>query len=188
MKGVSKIYILFAVMTLAAYIDGQTEPPAQLKDPLFVEFETRAKEYSRERERLERELPPLAKKATPEEVMAHKEALRKAVQQYRGGAKQGDIFLPEISQQLKVVIAAQLDGADRVKLRKAVLEAENKAVQKRVNYPYPESQEILEMPPTLLMILPQLPKQLRYRFVGRDLLLVDRENLLIIDLMKDAVP
>jgi hypothetical protein len=57
-----------------------------------------------------------------------------------------------------------------------------------VNYPYPESQEVLEMAPTLLLRLPQLPKQLRYRFVGPNLLLLDRENGLIIDYMTNALP
>jgi hypothetical protein len=44
------------------------------------------------------------------------------------------------------------------------------------------------MAPTLLLKLPQLPKQIRYRFVGRNMLLVDRENGLIIDYMTDAIP
>ena len=76
-----------------------------------------------------------------------------------------------------------------VELRDAVLkESENKAVPLRVNYPYPESQELLEMPPTLLLRLPPLPKQLRYRFVRNNLLLVDRENGLIVDYMTNALP
>jgi hypothetical protein len=36
--------------------------------------------------------------------------------------------------------------------------------------------------------LPQLPKQIRYRFVGTNMLLVDRENGLIIDFMTNALP
>ena len=44
------------------------------------------------------------------------------------------------------------------------------------------------MPPTLLLKLPQLPKQVRYRFVGRHMILMDRENDLIIDYMLDALP
>jgi hypothetical protein len=47
---------------------------------------------------------------------------------------------------------------------------------------------LLEMPATLLLRLPQLPKQVRYRFVGRNMLLVDRENGLIVDYMTNAVP
>ncbi len=44
------------------------------------------------------------------------------------------------------------------------------------------------MPPTLLLKLPQLPKQLNYRYVGRNLMLVDTDNNIIIDYMLDALP
>lgn len=185
MMCVSKLYILFAFLTFTALsASAQTTSQAAL----VSDFEHRVKAYASERERLERELPALPKQASPEQVMAHKNALMNAVLRYRDNAKQGDIFTPAISQYLRTIIAKEFNGTERIKLRKAVLEAENKEVLKRVNHPYPESQEIMEMPATLLMVLPQLPKQLRYRFVGRDLLLVDRENLLIIDLMPNAVP
>jgi hypothetical protein len=36
--------------------------------------------------------------------------------------------------------------------------------------------------------LPQRPKQLRFRFVSHSLLLVDRENGLIVDYMTKALP
>jgi hypothetical protein len=67
-------------------------------------------------------------------------------------------------------------------------EAENASVPVKVGSVYPEAAELLEMPPTLLLALPQLPKQVRYRFVGTSLLLVDRENHLIVDYMTDALP
>src|SRR6185369_6601344 len=73
-------------------------------------------------------------------------------------------------------------------LKKKVYEAENKNVKVGVNTAYPESAEQVEMPPNLLQALPQLPKQVRYRFVGTYLLLVDRENNLIVDYMTDALP
>jgi signal transduction protein with GAF and PtsI domain len=73
-------------------------------------------------------------------------------------------------------------------LRETVFEAETKGVLIKVNAAYPEAKELVEMPPSLLLALPQLPKQVRYRFVGTNLLLVDRENNLIIDYMPKAVP
>ena len=65
-----------------------------------------------------------------------------------------------------------------------IREAEKQGVPIRVNYLCPESNESSEMPPYLR--LPQIPKQVKYRFVGRNLLLVDRENGLIIDYMTNA--
>ena len=57
-----------------------------------------------------------------------------------------------------------------------------------MNDPYAQSAELSEMPATLLTKLPQLPKELRYRFVGHNMLLVDRESGVIIDFMPDALP
>jgi hypothetical protein len=58
----------------------------------------------------------------------------------------------------------------------------------RINYPYPETKELTQIPPTLLLKLPQLPKELKYRFVQRNLLLVDTDNSLIVDYMLNALP
>lgn len=133
-------------------------------------------------------MPALSKKATPEQIEAHKTALLKAVQTDRQGVKQGNIFTVEHSNAIREIVKQEFQGAKKAKLRNAVFEAENKAVPVRVNVAYPASQEQLEMPPALLLALPELPKQLRYRFVGQNLLLVDRENFLIVDFMTNALP
>lgn len=190
MRDVLKSYVLFALLTISLFFLCPHVSAGQIKinDPVITEFETRAKEYAREREKIERSLPPLSKQATPEEVGAHKTAFMKAVQQSRSGLKQGSIFTPEIAAYFKKLMAVQLSVAERAELRKEVIEAENKGVAVRVNYPYPSTQEILEIPATLLQALPQLPKQLKYRFVGRHMLLVDRENALIVDYITNAIP
>lgn len=152
-------------------------------------FEKRVKEYVRMRERLERQLPKLSKDATPEQIEAHKTALQERVRAARAGVKPGQIFRPDIAGLIRAIIKDEFKGKERQELRKDVLvEADTKAVPLRINYPYPETQEQLEMAPTLLLRLPPLPKQVKYRFVGRNMLLVDRENGLIVDYMLDALP
>jgi hypothetical protein len=42
--------------------------------------------------------------------------------------------------------------------------------------------------PALLAVLPALPEELEYRFIGRDLVLVDVHADLIVDVLKDALP
>ena len=56
------------------------------------------------------------------------------------------------------------------------------------NAAYPEDKELVQMPPPLLLALPQLPKDLRYRFIGRSLVLMDRDGALILDVMRNALP
>lgn len=165
------------------------QPPVSEKHKLAIaEFEKRAKAYSKMREAVERELPKLPKEATPEQIMAHKVSFEAAVRAARGDAKPGNIFTPDINEYIRATIKDEFKGQERRELREEVLTAENKAVPIRVNYTYPDTQEQVEIAPTLLLRLPQLTKHLKYRFVGRNLLLVDRENGLIVDYMTDALP
>jgi len=152
-------------------------------------FEKRVRDYVDMRERLEDRLPKLSKDAKPEEIARHKAAFQGVVRSARAGAKQGDIFTPEAMAFIRATIRDEFKGRERKELREEVLvEAENKAVPARVNFPYPETQELLDMPPTLLLRLPQLPKQVKYRFVRNNLFLVDRENGLILDIMPEVFP
>lgn len=156
---------------------------------VLAAFEKRVKEYSKLREDLEGKMPKLSKEAKPEEIETHKKQFQERVRAARSAAKHGDLFTPEAAVLIRTIIKDEFKGRERVELRDTVLrESDTKAVPLRVNYPYPESQELLEMPPTLLLRLPQLPKQLRFRFVGRSLLLMDRENGLIVDYMTNALP
>jgi ABC-type transporter MlaC component len=168
---------------------GQASPAITAQDKQAVAaFEERAKAYTKRREALEEKLPKLSKESTPEQIEAHKAAFQEIVRADRAGAKHGDVFSPDIASYIRATIKNEFKGKERVELRETVLEAETKGIPLRVNYPYPESKELVEMPPTLLLKLPQLPKQLRYRFVGRNMLLVDRENGLIVDYMLNALP
>ena len=163
--------------------------PAVAEDsPLVVGFQERVKDYVKEREALEEKMMKLPKDATPEQIETHKAAFQGIVRAARAGAKPGQIFTAPVARHVRAVIRAEFKGKDRLELRKTVAEAETQGVPLRVNYPYPESKELVEMPPTLLLRLPSLPKQVKYRFVGRNLLLVDRENALIIDYMTNALP
>ncbi len=172
--------------------EAKAEAAAAARSPKDAEtvaaFEGRVKGYVDLREGIEEKMTPLPKDATPEQIETHKAAFMEAVRQARAGAKHGDLFTPEAILFIRSTINNEVKGEERKELVAAVLEAENKGVPLRINYPYPEDKELLEMPPTLLLKLPQLPKQVKYRFVGRNLLLVDRENTLIVDYMTNALP
>lgn len=192
MKSVKRHFILFvfALFFPAAFI--QTALAQSVLSPqdkkIVAEFEKRAKEYVKLRARLERRLPKLSKDAKPEQIEAHKMALQKSVQAARISTKKGEIFTPAGEQLIRKIIKNEFKGQERLELRQTVLEADTKGVPLKVNVPYPETKEQIEMPPELLLSLPQLPQQLRFRFVGRSLLLVDRANELILDYMTNALP
>jgi hypothetical protein len=192
MKSVQKHYSFISFLTISmiifpiAIIAQNVLSPQEQK--LMSDFENQARAYSKLREGLEEKMPKLPEKATAKEIDAHKLNFQKAVQAARANAKQGDIFLPGVSDIIRKIIIVEFQGPERAELRKKVFEAEVQGVPLRVNVPYPDSKEQIDMPPTLLLRLPQLPKQLRYRFVGTSFLLVDRENGLIVDYMTKAIP
>ena len=185
-KCVVNCYVLAVILAAASLVSAQ--PASDAEKRIVLEFERRAKEYTQRREELEDTLPKLPKQATAEQIAAHEEALLKKVLAHRGKSPKGSIFTPETERYIRSVIGTVYKGRDRMQLRKELAEAENAGVPVKVNAVYPETAELLEMPPTLLLALPQLPKQLRYRFVGTSLLLVDRENHLIVDYMTNALP
>jgi hypothetical protein len=182
--------IIASAIAVAMCLAPQGASTLSANDQLVIAaFEKRVKEYSKLREDLEGQMPKLSKEAKAEEIEAHKKQFQERVRSARATAKHGDLFTPEAAALIRTIIKGEFKGRERAELRDTVLkESDTKAVPLRVNYPYPESQELLEMPPTLLLKLPQLPKQVRYRFVGRNLLLVDRENGLIVDYMTNALP
>jgi len=65
--------------------------------------------------------------------------------------------------------------------------ARSERVLVAVNALYNTEAPSSSMPPSLLLKLPQLPDQVRYQFVGRDLILRDTEANVILDFIKDAI-
>lgn len=177
----------------ASVVKGQVQDEPQTSrsvktDQMVARFEGRVKEYAVLRERLEDKLPKLSKDSTPEQIKAHKAAFEEIVRSARPNAKQGDMFTPDIIDYIRATIRNTFEGKKLQEVREEIMEAETEGVPLRVNYTYPESKELTQIPPTLLLKLPQLPKQVKYRFVGRHMLLVDRENGLIVDYMINAFP
>jgi hypothetical protein len=193
MKCVGMLYriaVMFFVFSSIAAAQDPTELAAKPVSEAVVlsDFKNRVRAYTEMRETIESEMPALSKQATAEAISAHKAALLKKVLAARKGAVRGEIFTPAAEKALRTVITTHYSGRDSMELRKEVAEAENKTVPVKVNAVYPEAAELLEMPAKLLLTLPELPKQVRYRFVGNNLLIVDRENHLIVDYMTNALP
>lgn len=135
----------------------------------------------------------LAKLRTRETVAAQK-ALAQAIAAKRDKARPGDVFEPEVQPLFRRLIAEQLVGPDALDARKALREDEPAGeeppvpVDLRVNAEYPAGASRSTVPPSLLVALPSLPALLHYRFVGRDLVLVDSVAGIIVDILPDAAP
>jgi hypothetical protein len=107
----------------------------------------------------------------------------------RPSAKPGDIFAPDIAAYIRRQLASTLNGPDGAKIKASLRHAEPvKKITLHVNERYPQHIPLQSTPPTLLLNLPQLPKQLQYRIVGNDLVLYDSNSDLVVDFIENAVP
>ena len=191
--GVSIIALSFAVtVAVAQKTDQPALAPAPVTSPAekaaIQNFENQVKDYIKLRNKVRENAPKLSKDSTPEQINTYRTTLEEALRNARKGARRGDFFTPGIASFIRRTLKNEFQGRDRKEIRDIAFETELQGVVLRVNYPYAQSAELSEMPATLLAKLPQLPNELRYRFVGSNLILVDRESNLIIDFMPDAVP
>ena len=157
------------------------EPPAAVR-----EFSVRVNHYLEER-KLQAGTSPRPTKSA-QKLIETREHMRARLQAARVRAKQGDIFTPTISAYLRKQIAEAFRGPAGARILASLRRAEPVDLHLAVNQPYPEGIPLQSMPPTLLMKLPKLPKELEYRIVGRNLILLDAAPNLVVDILPDALP
>ncbi|MGI9166983.1 MAG: hypothetical protein ACR2G5_11480 [Pyrinomonadaceae bacterium] len=176
---------------------GTSQPPQKKRTQVAVSahqkkilaaFDRNVNDYLKQRERVKAQLPPLSKEATPEQIDAYQKAFVEALRAVRAGTKPGYIFNPEIADYFRTIIKTEFPPTEKAEIRQTILEADTKGVPLKVNYPYPEAKELTQIPTKVLLKFPQLAKEVKYRFVGRHLLLVDTDNNLIVDYMLNALP
>lgn len=170
---------------------------------VLKKFDHEIGEYIEEHRDLVKRIPNVGPDATAEQIDAHRSKMAKAIQEERKHARQGDIFRPEVEAAFRRILARELAGPERERVLNGIRQgnpavenvpsqadpskAHPVSVRVAVNVAYNEEAPVSSMPPTLLLKLPQLPEQVRYRFVGRDLILRDTEANVILDFIKDAV-
>ncbi|HET6670687.1 MAG TPA: hypothetical protein VFH15_10695 [Pyrinomonadaceae bacterium] len=191
------LWALLLISSLSAFASAQNKqmqapnanaPATREEKTLLNDYEKSVKQYVALRESVRKKLPPLSKDSTPEQISAYQKRFVEALRLERSYAKHGYMFSPAVADYIRAIIKTEFKGTDRVQLRETILEADTAGVPLKVNYPYPETKELTQIPPTLLLKLPQLPKEVKYRFVQRNLLLVDTDSGLIIDYMVKALP
>jgi hypothetical protein len=168
-------------------------PPAPRGAEAAAEIERRFGErvqaYVALRQRLEAELPPLAREAAPARLHEHARALRARIQDARPTARPGDIFLPPARVLFRARLRRLFEGQDGEALRAVIMSDNPGRVALAVNGAFPSTLALTTMPPAVLAVLPALPDEhLEYRFVGHRLALVDTRAALVVDFMERALP
>jgi hypothetical protein len=163
----------------------RTNPDAEL----LVDFKKRIDDYMALHNKLERESPPLKETKDPAKIKASQEVLAMKIREARKDAKQGDIFTPEIRQLFRRLMYPEVKGREGRETRAAITEEshEVKAVPLKVNAGYPDKAPLMTVPPNILAALPKLPEDLEYRFVNRNMILLDIHANLIVDFVQNAI-
>jgi hypothetical protein len=167
-------------------------------------FQHEVEEYVERRKEAVKHIPPLDDKSTPTKVDAYQNALTNAIITFRRGSTRGEIFKPEVEQAIRRMLHREFASAQGPGLMKDIKQGNprvegnplpqdpSKEVKKNVtlavNVRYPETAPYSSVPPSLLLKLPLLPPQVRYRFIGRSLILRDTEADVILDFIPDVVP
>src|SRR5919108_3887677 len=177
---------------------GAAHDTAKLEAEALDELEDNVEHYVKKiHNKVAKQVGPLPPQATPEQMLAHQRALLDGIRALRPQARQGDLFVPAAQPIVKRIIAAELTGRAGAPARKEMLNGnppvdpdhdDRMRVPLAVNAAYPEAAPVSNVPPSVLLTLPLLPKEVEYRFVNRDLVLRDVEANMIVDFLPAAAP
>jgi len=168
----------------------------------LTEFANKVQAYVALHNRLEAKLPKLADRSDPTKVAAHQKALAEAIRKSGPRPSQGHVFVPDIQPFFKRLLAPELKGPGSAETRDKVGEGNpepGKGVPRDPDVrmrdvslapyaSYPADAPVSTVPAPVLLKMPQLPKELEYRFVGRSLILRDAIADVVVDYIPGAVP
>jgi hypothetical protein len=193
----SSMLMLTACSSESAHANRAPEPAAQAASPkktnpeaeLLVDFKKRIDDYMALHNKLEKEAPPLKQTKDPAKIKASQDVLAMKIREARKDAKQGDIFTPEIRQLFRRLMYPEVKGPEGRATKAAITEEshEVKSVPLKVNADYPDKAPLMTVPPNILAALPKLPEDLEYRFVSRNMILLDVHANLIVDIVPNAI-
>lgn len=167
-------------------------------------FQHEVEEYVELRQSVLKQIPPVTPKSTAEQLSTHQKALTQAIVAYRKGSRRGEIFKPGVEAAIRRTLHREFSSSQGPVLMKEIKQGNPKVegnpspqdptkevkqpVVLAVNNFYNDAAPFSSVPPSLLLKLPLLPEQVRYRFVGRALILRDTEANVILDFIPDVVP
>jgi hypothetical protein len=180
------------ILLLASAAPAQTPAPQAARPPDFsvqiwgdavVDFDERVQTYADLRARLEAELPVLALAAEPAEIIRAQRALARKIRESRPGTRRGHIFTPEITTAFRAGLGPEMTARTLIR----IMDENPGEFSVRVDSTYPKERTLSSVPPNILAVLPLLPEDIQYRFLGRHLILYDARANTVIDRMPCAV-
>ena len=167
----------------------QSPSPSTSDQKIISDFSKKANDYiNKEHMLAQSQMKPTSDVGRLQQA---RKQLREAVQQSRPNARQGDFFNADTANVFRKVLVDLLKGPEGKKIRTSLNHAEPGAsTEFKVNNEFPNQngQPIQSVPPTVLKVLPELPKGLEYCIAGRTLALRDSAANLVVDYLPNAIP
>ncbi len=165
-------------------------PMVVLEERVLRTFDREVDRYVRLHRRLQRELPPEHMYTDDEDMSVAIDALHDALVDARPYAQAGALFTPAVAELLtrRIELAIAATGLKPEAALLAMKHGYQPAIPAlRVNDRFTGVRHV-RVWPALLAVLPTLPTELAYRFVGRDLVIVDLHADHVVDILKNALP
>jgi hypothetical protein len=176
--------LLFVLLT-ASTAPAQDKFENSADARVLGDFKARVEKYDQLRKKADDSAPPLKPSNSSAQIKDAQHGLAERIGAARVGVKPGEIFTPEIAVVFKRLLRPE---ARQQNTKEAMKEDKPVVVSFKVNGPYPDKQPVATVPPNVLEALPQLPKDIEYRFVEKHLILRDARANLIVDYMLNAIP
>ena len=150
---------------------------------IMTDFSTRVWSYFELRTKLEEGIPALTVTDDPAEIRRSERALARKIRVARAGAKQGEIFTPTISGEFRKILLLEMNANTWAAIR----DDNPGEFSHHINGTYPKRKALSTVPPNILAVLPRLPDDIQYRFLGRHLILHDTRANVILDRIPYAI-
>lgn len=180
------------IVAFAALASPQTPATSQSRPPDFTvqvfsdlveDFSTRIASYLDLRTRLEVGLPPLIVTDDPADITTAEVALAKRIRVARDDADRGEFFTSAISREFRRVLRLEMTASTWAD----IMEENPGLFSHSMNATYSKEQVLSTMPANILALLPRLPDDIQYRFLGPHLVLHDTRANVILDRLDCAI-
>jgi hypothetical protein len=181
--------LAFVVLAPAVPVYGSAQAAAQPVNAdakVLADFKGRLDKYVELRKSADDTAKPMKETTEAADISEAQKSLAERIALARKGAKQGDIFTPEVAALFRRLLRPEL----KEKGTKEQIKDDNPGagVPFRINAPYPDTEPLSTVPPNVLAALPALPEDMEYRFVQKHMILRDGRANLIIDYLLNAIP
>ena len=148
-----------------------------------ADFDARMLGYAVLREDLQRGLTPLRVTDDPRDILEAEHALARRIRAARSEAHGGEIFTTEISAAFKQALIPVTGSA----ICASISDDNPGDFSYSINDTYSKRRPLSTVPPAILSLLPRLPADVQYRFVGDHLILHDTRANVILDRIRHAI-